>query len=269
MRSKWFAMMLAISLLLTGCTGGGDPSSAADDGGSSQAAARTETEWGSTDAMLHTYDGEIQAATFCLTGDGERSPALEAGEFDTGFLEGLGALTPQTPPEAVDWTQTGVELTITDDGEDYVYRVLLDGGLCTEQNGQTYWLGTDQLAFSFQRGVSGFVTAAEPLVERTELAWPEDEPDAWGTEPAGPLAVPEGSTLKLCVWNWEDQPLFLTLKDGERAEELTAALESVTETVPFELVTGGMIYYIAAETPKGLCTICSGGRTSSLTTRTR
>lgn len=93
------------------------------------------------DAVLHTYDGEIQAATFCLTGDGERSPALEAGEFDTGFLEGLGALTPQTPPEAVDWTQTGVELTITDDGEDYVYRVLLDGGLCTEQNGQTYWAG--------------------------------------------------------------------------------------------------------------------------------
>lgn len=141
MRSKWFAMMLAISLLLTGCTGGGDLSSAADDGGSSQAAARTETEWGSTDAVLHTYDGEIQAATFCLTGDGERSPALEAGEFDTGFLEGLGALTPQTPPEAVDWTQTGVELTITDDGEDYVYQVLLDGGLCTEQNGQTYWAG--------------------------------------------------------------------------------------------------------------------------------
>lgn len=192
MRSKWFAMMLAISLLLTGCTGGGDPSSAADDGGSSQAAARTETEWGSTDAVLHTYDGEIQAATFCLTGDGERSPALEAGEFDTGFLEGLGALTPQTPPEAVDWTQTGVELTITDDGEDYVYRVLLDGGLCTEQNGQTYWLGTDQPAFSFQRGVSGFIAAAEPRVERSELAWPEDEPDAWGTEPAGPLAVPEG-----------------------------------------------------------------------------
>lgn len=99
MRSKWFAMMLAISLLLTGCTEGGDPSSAADDGGSSQAAARTETEWGSTDAVLHTYDGEVQAATFCLTGDGERSPALEAGEFDTGFLEGLGALTPQAPPE--------------------------------------------------------------------------------------------------------------------------------------------------------------------------
>lgn len=46
-----------------------------------------------------TYDGEVQAATFCLTGDGEQSPALEAGEFDTGFLEGLGALTPQTPPE--------------------------------------------------------------------------------------------------------------------------------------------------------------------------
>ena len=252
MRSKWFAMMLAISLLLTGCTGGGDLSSAADDGGgSSQAAARTETEWGSTDAVLHTYDGKVQAATFCLTGDGERSPALEAGEFDTGFLEGLGALTPQTPPETVDWTQTGVELTITDDGEDYVYQVLLDGGLCTEQNGQTYWLGTDQPAFSFQRGVSGFIAAAEPRVERTELAWPEDEPDAWGTEPAGPLAVPEGSTLKLCVWNWEDQPLFLTLKDGERAEELTAALESVTETVPFELVTGGTIYYIAAETPKG------------------
>lgn len=251
MRSKWFAMMLAISLLLTGCTEGGDPSSAADDGGSSQAAARTETEWGSTDAVLHTYDGEVQAATFCLTGDGERSPALEAGEFDTGFLEGLGALTPQTPPEAVDWTQTGVELTITDDGEDYVYRVLLDGGLCTEQNGQTYWLGTDQLAFSFQRGVSGFIAEAEPRVERSELAWPEDEPDAWGTEPAGPLAVPEGSTLKLCVWNWEDRPLFLTLKDGERAEELTAALESVTETVPFEPVTGGTIYYIAAETPKG------------------
>ena len=90
MRSKWFAMMLAISLLLTGCTGGGDPSSAADDGGSSQAAARTETEWGSTDAVLHTYDGEVQAATFCLTGDGERSPALEAGEFGTGFLEGTG-----------------------------------------------------------------------------------------------------------------------------------------------------------------------------------
>ena len=108
MRSKWFAMMLAISLLLTGCTGGGDPSSAADDGGSSQAAARTETEWGSTDAVLHTYDGEVQAATFCLTGDGERFPALEAGEFGTGFLEGLGVLTPQTPPEAVDWTQTGV-----------------------------------------------------------------------------------------------------------------------------------------------------------------
>ena len=129
MRSKWFAMMLAISLLLTGCTGGGDPSSAADDGGSSQAAARTETEWGSTDAVLYTYDGEVQAATFCLTGDGERSPALEAGEFDTGFLEGLGVLTPQTPPETVDWTQTGVELTITDDGKDYVYRVLLDGGL--------------------------------------------------------------------------------------------------------------------------------------------
>ena len=139
MRSKWFAMMLAISLLLTGCTGGGDPSSAADDGGSSQAAARTETEWGSTDAVLHTYDGEVQAATFCLTGDGERFPALEAGEFGTGFLEGLGVLTPQTPPEAVDWTQTGVELTITDDGEDYVYQVLLDGGLCTEQNGQTGW----------------------------------------------------------------------------------------------------------------------------------
>ena len=172
MRSKWFAMMLAISLLLTGCTGGGDPSSAADDGGSSQAAARTETEWGSTDAVLHTYDGEVQAATFCLTGDGERSPALEAGEFGTGFLEGLGALTPQTPPETVDWTQTGVELTITDDGEDYVYQVLLDGGLCTEQNGQTYWLGTDQLAFSFQRGVSGFIAAAEPRVERSELAWP-------------------------------------------------------------------------------------------------
>ena len=111
--------------------------------------------------------------------------------------------------------------------------------------------GTDQLAFSFQRGVSGFIAAAEPRVERTELAWPEDEPDAWGTEPAGPLAVPEGSTLKLCVWNWEDQPLFLTLKDGERAEELTAALESVTETVPFELITGGTIYYLAAETPKG------------------
>ena len=218
MRSKWFAMMLAISLLLTGCTGSGDPSSAADDGGSSQAAARTETEWGSTDAVLHTYDGEVQAATFCLTGDGERSPALEAGEFGTGFLEGLGSLTPQTPPETVDWTQTGVELTITDDGEGYVYRVLLDGGLCTEQNGQTYWLGTDQLAFSFQRGVSGFIAAAESRVERTELAWPEDEPDAWGTEPAGPLAVPEGSTLKLCVWNWEDQPLFLTLKDGERAK---------------------------------------------------
>ena len=63
--------------------------------------------------------------------------------------------------------------------------------------------------------------------------------------------MPEGSTLKLCVWNWEDQPLFLTLKDGERAEELTAALESVTGTAPFELVTGGTIYYIAAETPKG------------------
>lgn len=71
MRSKWFAMMLAISLLLTGCTGGGDPSSAADDGGgSSQTTARTETEWGSTDAVLYTYDGEVQAATFCLTGDG-------------------------------------------------------------------------------------------------------------------------------------------------------------------------------------------------------
>ena len=63
--------------------------------------------------------------------------------------------------------------------------------------------------------------------------------------------MPEGSTLNLCVWNWQDQPLFLTLKDGERTEELTAALESVTETVPFELVTGGTIYYIAAETPKG------------------
>ena len=84
MRSKWFAMMLAISLLLTGCTGSGDPSSAADDGGgSSQAAARTETEWGGTHAVLHTYDREVQAATFCLTGDGERSPALEAGEFLT------------------------------------------------------------------------------------------------------------------------------------------------------------------------------------------
>ena len=85
MRSKWFAMMLAISLLLTGCTGGGDPSSAADDGGgSSQAAARTETEWGSTDAVLHTCDGEVQAATFCLTGEGERCPAREAGEVGTG-----------------------------------------------------------------------------------------------------------------------------------------------------------------------------------------
>lgn len=228
-------------LLLAGCTGGGDPSSAADDGGgSNQAAARTETERGSTDAVLHTYDGQVQAATFCLTGDRERSPALEAGEFGTGFLGGLSTLTPQTPPETADWTQTGVKLTITD-----------DGGLCTEQNGQTYGLGTDQLAFSFQRGVSGFIAAAEPLVERTELAWPEDEPDAWGTEPAGPLAVPESSTLKLCVWNWQDQPLFLTLKDGERAEELTTVLESVTETVPFEPVTGGMIYYIAAETPKG------------------
>ena len=57
--------------------------------------------------------------------------------------------------------------------------------------------GTDQPAFSFQRGVSGFIAAAEPRVERTELAWPEDEPDAWGTEPAGPLAVPEGSTCLL------------------------------------------------------------------------
>ena len=98
----------------------------------------------------------------------------------------------------MDWTQTGVELTITDDGEDYVYRVLLDGGLCTEQNGQTYWLGTDQLAFAFQRGGSGFIAAAEPRVERSELAWPEDEPDAWGTEPAGPLAVPEGRRSFFC-----------------------------------------------------------------------
>ena len=107
MRSKWFAMMLAISLLLTGCTGGGDPSSAAGDGGgSSQAAARTETEWGSTDAVLHTYDGEVQAATFCLTGDGERSPALEAGEFGTGLLEGLGSLTPQTPPGRLQYRRT-------------------------------------------------------------------------------------------------------------------------------------------------------------------
>lgn len=199
--------------------------------------------------MLH-YDGEVQAATFCLTGDGERSPALEAGEFGTSFLEGLGSLTPQTPPETVDWTQTGVELTITDDGEDYVYRVLLDGGLCTEQNGQTYWLGTDQLAFSFQRGVSGFITAASPGWSALSLPGRRTSLTP-GHRACRPLAVPEGSTLKLCVWNWQDQPLFLTLKDGERAEELTAALESVTETVPFELVTGGTIYYIAAETPKG------------------
>lgn len=252
MRSRWLAMMLALSLLLTGCTGNGEISSDAAAGGeSSQTAAQTETEWGSASDLLHTYDGEVQAAALCLTEGGEQSRALAAGEFGTGFLEGLGALTPQTPPETVDWTQTGVELTLTDEGGDYVYRVLLDGGLCTRQNGQTYWLGTDQLAFSFQRGVSGFIAAAEPLVERSELVWPEDETDVWGTEPAGPLAVPEDSTLKLCAWSWEDQPLFLTLKDEKRASELTSALESVSETVPFELVTGGMIFYIAAETPAG------------------
>lgn len=139
----------------------------------------------------------------------------------------------------MDWTQTGVELTITDDGEDYIYRVLLDGRALHRAE------RTDLLAGNGSAGRSrssvecpGLLAAAEPRVERSELAWPEDEPDAWGTEPAGPLAVPEGSTLKLCVWNWQDQPLFLTLKDGERAEELTAALESVTETVPFELATG-------------------------------
>lgn len=251
MKFKWLAVMLALSILFTGCTSTEERSvSESIKEENSRAVEVAEMEWGDINDPLHICEGEVQA-TVCLTKGGEQSPVLTIEEFSTGFLEGLCSLTPQTPPETVDWTQTGVELTITDDGEDYVYRVLLDGGLCTEQNGQTYWLGTDQLAFSFQRGVSGFIAAAEPRVERSELAWPEDEPDAWGTEPAEPLAVPENSTLKLCVWNWEDQPLFLTLKDGERAEELTAALESVTETVPFEPVTGGTIYYIAAETPKG------------------
>ena len=145
MRSGWLAMVLALSLLLSGCTGNGENSSAAAAGEeSSQTAAQTETVWGNSSDLLHTYDGEVQAAVPCLTEDGERSRELEAGESDTGLLEDLGALTPRTPPETVDWNQPGVELTITDDGEDYVYGALLNGGLYTRQNGQTYWLGTDQ-----------------------------------------------------------------------------------------------------------------------------
>lgn len=149
----------------------------------------------------------------------------------------------------MDWDQPGVELTISAGGAEKAYRTLEDGSLVLEENGKTYWLGENRLEFSFEQGISAFVTAAGTQLNLEPLDWPEG-PDEWADSPAQPLEFPEGTSFRLCLWDWSSTPLFLTVEDPGRTEELAAALEGITKTKPFELVTGGMIVYLAAETPE-------------------
>lgn len=206
--------------------------------------------WGDLSANLYSKESTDIAIKVQFLDHGEIldiTPfTLDKAEIQ--YLDDLQELLPQNPPEKVDFNQPGIVLTITDSGEEYSYLIMSDNSIFTFQHGKAYCLGDSSSTLSFRRQLDHLIMLAkEKQPELISLKFPEDDMLSFDSKDSATISISPDAEIFMCLWDWSENPQFLTIHNADYTAKIIEALNSVSEIKPFEYKTGGMILYLIIE----------------------